>query len=647
MICGIAYPKFRYMNYKFTLLFFVFIVAIGIARGQVSGVVTDKRNAKPLEGVTVFFDGDAPIAITNSAGQFELSSVASGFVTLVLYKDGYELYHSSMRIQDGKAYKLSLTLNQERKRDFEPVRQTFADDVQTGYRIVTYESPQTSNRMFTRFEPLAETNLQQQINWERKRQELYEGSLRHLLAALVNRVSESEGFEISNDNGVVPSQSLVKETGLKGYYRVSLDGMVDVKYRDQTSQLVAKEGLDVSQDGLLLNRDLLTVEGAMKTARLPISYIPFAGDVENVYQESIKRYYEKVYVHTDKPYYYQGEPMWFKAYLNYYDVTMRDSLSRLLYVELLSPLGEVVLESKLRIDQGMALGDFMLPDTIKRGDYFLRVYTNLQRNFGDQNLFSRRIPILDIKDKVDASQANGQMMSDGTLKVVPESDTFKSRQKISIKLELTDEEGQPIPAAVSVSVTDTQQVIPIGGHSITNDLRLPDEIQIPSQLRFEVDKGITLRGTYYNDRGNPQKTQLNLMQWKSDNVALLETADDGSFEVGGFNFYDSARIFYSTVTDSDEMEKGQVKIQVRERPDFSIGLLNLPSIKLVTTDLPQRIISEFEIPQDARVLDELVIRGEKTSGQSQYKSTYGRPDFVLEESNINKAYPNILYSLFG
>ncbi|MDI9357310.1 MAG: carboxypeptidase-like regulatory domain-containing protein, partial [Chitinophagaceae bacterium] len=87
-------------------------------------------------------------------------------------------------------------------------------------------------------------------------------------------------------------------------------------------------------------------------------------------------YREKVYVHSDKPYYYQGEPMWFKIYVNYKSPEIRDQQSKTLYVEFFSPQKKIIMERVYPIKDGMSFGNWVIPDTLGSGNYYLRVYTN-------------------------------------------------------------------------------------------------------------------------------------------------------------------------------------------------------------------------------------------------------------------------------
>ena len=95
----------------FILLFFPLIYG----HAQITGMVTDSKTKKPVTEVEVFIHGQTHYTFTNADGQFVLGAIHPGFADVVLYKKGYQLFKSSIRIQPGKAYVLNLTIDPSKK----------------------------------------------------------------------------------------------------------------------------------------------------------------------------------------------------------------------------------------------------------------------------------------------------------------------------------------------------------------------------------------------------------------------------------------------------------------------------------------------------------------------------------------------------
>ena len=134
---------------------------------------------------------------------------------------------------------------------------------------------------------------------------------------------------------------------------------------------------------------------------------------------------EKVYLHFDNTGYFKGETIWYKAYLtsfgintkselrnprgsngsnssndnntnNSYFVTRNSDLSKVLYVELVSPGGDVLEVQKLHVDdEGGAWGQFRLDSILGTGFYEVRAYTRYMLNWGVNAMFSRVFPVFE------------------------------------------------------------------------------------------------------------------------------------------------------------------------------------------------------------------------------------------------------------
>ncbi len=123
---------------------------------------------------------------------------------------------------------------------------------------------------------------------------------------------------------------------------------------------------------------------------------------------------EKVYVHTDKPYYTSGEILWFKTYLVNAISHEPSTASRLVYVELINPAGEVLMKRNIHLENGGGAGDMGLDPELPTGTYQLRAYTNHMRNFGEDYLFKKPLTIWN--NRIDAgalADAAGEPVESG------------------------------------------------------------------------------------------------------------------------------------------------------------------------------------------------------------------------------------------
>lgn len=91
---------------------------------------------------------------------------------------------------------------------------------------------------------------------------------------------------------------------------------------------------------------------------------------------------EKVYLHLDNNCYFMGDTIWYKAYVTRADDLRYSDMSRLVYVELVTPEGIVVERQRLIASElGLGNGQFVLRDSLYAGYYELRAYTRWMLNF--------------------------------------------------------------------------------------------------------------------------------------------------------------------------------------------------------------------------------------------------------------------------
>ncbi|GAA4401579.1 Plug domain-containing protein [Nibrella viscosa] len=107
---------------------------------------------------------------------------------------------------------------------------------------------------------------------------------------------------------------------------------------------------------------------------------------------------EKVYVQTDRAYYLPGETVWLKGYLFDGMSHEADSVSGLLYVDLIDLTArKLVMQAQLKAVGGHAPGQLTLPETLSAGPYQLRAYTGWMRNFPEDYYFTRSLMVLETR----------------------------------------------------------------------------------------------------------------------------------------------------------------------------------------------------------------------------------------------------------
>lgn len=128
---------------------------------------------------------------------------------------------------------------------------------------------------------------------------------------------------------------------------------------------------------------------------------------------------EKVYLHLDNTGYFMEERIWFKAYVIRDKSLKHSELSKVLYVELINPSGEVVKSEKLKIVNGEADGFIDLNHLLVSGFYEIRAYTSYMLNWGTTAMFSRVLPVLE-KPNTDGDYEDRRMDEFGARNRLPD-----------------------------------------------------------------------------------------------------------------------------------------------------------------------------------------------------------------------------------
>ena len=148
-------------------------------------------------------------------------------------------------------------------------------------------------------------------------------------------------------------------------------------------------------------------------------------DISNRIKEKLKdyrsnNYPEKIYVHTDKPFYAVDETIWFTAYLVNGINHKPSDKSAVIHAEIIDEAGQILTIKRLYVDKVMAAGDFKIGKDWKEGTYTLRAYTQYMRNEDPEYLFQKTIPIWGVSSdasKMESLKAGSGLTSSSNIKI--------------------------------------------------------------------------------------------------------------------------------------------------------------------------------------------------------------------------------------
>jgi len=144
---------------------------------------------------------------------------------------------------------------------------------------------------------------------------------------------------------------------------------------------------------------------------------------------------EKLYLQTDKAVYDVGDTIWFKGYLFNANYLRYSSRSGLMYVELANDSNETIFRRMVPVDYGVTYGQIAIDGKdILEGSYTLRAYTNWQRNFGEDYVFTKTLYITGTNNQPWLVKVNARSAHENDKENVYASLTFSEADKKALIL---------------------------------------------------------------------------------------------------------------------------------------------------------------------------------------------------------------------
>ncbi|HEY8930478.1 MAG TPA: TonB-dependent receptor plug domain-containing protein [Mucilaginibacter sp.] len=130
---------------------------------------------------------------------------------------------------------------------------------------------------------------------------------------------------------------------------------------------------------------------------------------------------EKAYLHFDRPYmcYVAGETMYFKAYVTMGELHVPSTISGILHADLIGKNNAVLQSKAILLNNGIGWGDFTLPDSLQKGSYRVRAYTNYMQNADHAYFFDKNVSVSSVNN-VDRVAAADKKTGAPVLQFFPE-----------------------------------------------------------------------------------------------------------------------------------------------------------------------------------------------------------------------------------
>lgn len=188
-----------------------------------------------------------------------------------------------------------------------------------------------------------------------------------------------------------------------------------------------------------------------------VSFSLFAQNHDKYIEQQDVVPYQKIYLHTDRDFYFYGDTLWFASYLVNGQTHILSLGKCNLYVELIDTSGIIFQKDIFPIDNGTSQGYFSFTDeSFKEGTYLLRAYTDYLKNFGDDSFYKKTIKLSDTKNS--AGLTNTTNLSSDSSKIdiqfFPEGGFLLANQANLVAFKAINDKGKALD--INGRITDSK-----------------------------------------------------------------------------------------------------------------------------------------------------------------------------------------------
>ncbi|RZK73728.1 MAG: carboxypeptidase regulatory-like domain-containing protein [Pedobacter sp.] len=327
--------------------------------------------------------------------------------------------------------------------------------------------------------------------------------------------------------------------------------------------------------------------------------------LENTYR-SVK---EKIYLHTDKPYYNLRDTIWFKAYLTINDRPIPSDARGICYVDLITDRNVIDTTLKLTTKGGLTSGYLALGNMRIEGIYRLRAYTKyMLQNTVDHTFdrafivgdgFSTKIIDVDAKRNLKVNISDTNLLG---LKISSNKPLYKPRELVELDISSFSAIGdQPTTGNFSISVVDENQV-PYADDPTTNivaamhpynDLR---DLISSTFREYTNERGITVSGMVKTLTGEPiANGKVSLLSLNGGIMEEVKTNPDGRFKFEDLLLYGDINFMVQARTQAGSKK---VEVILDKTPATSFVEKRRLSLLAVTNEIDTLKIQEIRKNQD-------------------------------------------------
>lgn len=273
------------------------------------------------------------------------------------------------------------------------------------------------------------------------------------------------------------------------------------------------------------------------------------------------------------------------------------SVSKVLYVELISPNNEAVIQEKIAMVNGQASAELYLPSNLSSGTYTLLAYTRWMKNFGESSYAQRRINVINPFIALPRNLFQDSLSTDSLyFEVFPEGGRFFEQKDQKVAYRIKNRFGEIVPCGIRVEDMESNVLL----ERATSQGYGSFSFSPIANTRYNVILTDALSNLHFSSFSVPELISATIQLKESDSqiiVSNLGTTRDLDIFVSN----KGVTVFKSPLGDKltlekAELPKGLLSIHVLdiEKSIFSRSVFNTPSKTSVSVNMEKHNLNTRE-----------------------------------------------------
>lgn len=264
---------------------------------------------------------------------------------------------------------------------------------------------------------------------------------------------------------------------------------------------------------------------------------------------------EEIRINTNTNLLISGENLYFELWCINKTTSELSSISKMVYVMLINSEREIIVNQKIRLENGIGSGTIYLPSNLKTSQYKLIYYTkwmlnNVDNPFNVENIYILN-PNFSSKQQIDNKENDVNILNkhikleehltDNGIQIFSSSNSYNTRSLVNFELENLNSE----PAFLSISVRKWEDVFVEEQNALTNKNPLQSSHFYVPELRGEIISGKVVDKTL--KIGVPNKTVSLSISGNHQVFKIVKTNSLGEFHFNLLENYESGKLIIQVI----------------------------------------------------------------------------------------------------